>query len=110
MDSNGFFSRKNLIAGCTVAAIEPGNFVEYRFDSAALRDDGLSNGPLIPDKVRGQRENGNIPYHIEMVRKVAESTVRDDTPHLILQTHDFRKCNELCSDNHDWDLLELFLN
>ncbi len=36
MDGNGISSRKNLIAGCTVAAIEPGNFVHYRFDSAAL--------------------------------------------------------------------------
>jgi hypothetical protein len=27
-----------------------------------------------------------------MVRKVPESTVRDDTPQLILQTHDFPEC------------------
>jgi hypothetical protein len=42
--------------------------------------------------VRGQGENSNIPYYIEMVRKVPESTVRDDTPQLILQTHDFLEC------------------
>jgi hypothetical protein len=101
MDCKGFFSRKNLIAGCAVAPIEPGNFIEYRFDSAALRDDCSGNGPLMPHQVRGQGENGNIPYDIEMVRKVAESMVRDDTPHLILQTHDYRKYNELCPDNHD---------
>jgi hypothetical protein len=92
MDGNGISSCKNLIAGCSVAAIEPGNFVQYRFNSAAPREYGMSNGPLIPTKFRGQGENGNIPYHIEMVRKAAESTVGYDSPNLILQTHDFRKC------------------
>jgi hypothetical protein len=49
----------------------------------------MSNGPLIPTKFRGQGENSNIPYHIETVRKVAECTVGDNPPQLILQTHDF---------------------